>query len=180
MTMLSEPDACATAQYLWVHRPGANVLPERALVLAVLRDAIETFQKFVCANSCRGRALFAEAEEWISAEDAEWPFSFNNVCEFLGLNSARLRYRLRAWKTQQRPSSSRTVKLRWIGNKQVNVGVQRPSRVCAQNSGAFVPPRRYKKLRSPIEKGLRTPATPQSSRHTSSRTRRHSSPPPLR
>ena len=37
---------------------------EEGLMLAVLTDAIEYFQKYVLAKDQRGKKLFQEAEEW--------------------------------------------------------------------------------------------------------------------
>ena len=44
--------------------------------------------------------LFEDAEEWIKSED-EGVFSFNNVCETLGLDPKRLRKGLEQWKAKQ-------------------------------------------------------------------------------
>jgi len=38
---------------------------------------------------------FREVEEWITHEGNEWIFSFDNVCEFLGLDPEYLRRGLR-------------------------------------------------------------------------------------
>lgn len=60
--------------------------PEQALMLAVLEDAIACYQKYMPADDQSGRALFREAEEWIFEKGDDWIFSFENICEVLGLD----------------------------------------------------------------------------------------------
>ena len=72
----------------------------RALMLAVLEDAIACFQGHFFKPSRTSERLFQEAEEWINSED-EGVFSFNNVCETLGLDPERLRKGLAQWKAKQ-------------------------------------------------------------------------------
>src|SRR5438067_9639629 len=67
---------------------------ERALMRAVLEDAIRCLVGEVGPRRQRG-ALAAEAREWIEVADPRWPFSFENVCDGLGLDTANLRRRLR-------------------------------------------------------------------------------------
>ena len=71
---------------------------EEALMLAVLEDAIETFQVYVLAENKRGKKLFREAEEWILEKDSDWFFSFENICEVLALDPNYLRLGLMRWK----------------------------------------------------------------------------------
>ncbi len=66
---------------------------ERALMRAVLEDAIRCVIGEVGPRHQRG-ALAAEARQWIETADPRWPFSFENVCDGLGLNAANLRRRL--------------------------------------------------------------------------------------
>ena len=74
---------------------------EHHLLVAVLEDATNCFQKNVLAEDKRGRALFEEAEEWLMEEDTGAPFSFREVCETLGLNPIRIRAGLRAWQARE-------------------------------------------------------------------------------
>ncbi len=66
---------------------------ERALMRAVLEDAIRCLIGEVGPRHQRG-ALAAEARQWIETADPRWPFSFENVCDGLGVNAANLRRRL--------------------------------------------------------------------------------------
>jgi hypothetical protein len=71
---------------------------EEKLMLAVLENAIEYFQKYVHAKDERGKKLFQEAEEWISDKGSDWLYSFENICEVLGLHPDYMRQGLLCWK----------------------------------------------------------------------------------
>ncbi len=66
---------------------------ERALMRAVLEDAVRCLVGEVGPRRQRGQ-LAAEAREWIEAADPRSPFSFENVCDGLGLHAVSLRGRL--------------------------------------------------------------------------------------
>jgi len=82
--------------------------PEKRLLRAVLLDAIEELkavtQSARTGNETRHRRLMA----WFSARDAEWPFSFENVCEQLALNPDCVRSRLRILAQQPSIRARRT------------------------------------------------------------------------
>jgi hypothetical protein len=65
--------------------------PEHELRLAILQDAIDC----ICLNLKRPRQnpeiLARQAEFWIGLDDWNSPFSFNNVCEALGLDPGATR-----------------------------------------------------------------------------------------
>jgi hypothetical protein len=71
---------------------------EEELMLAILEDAIACFQKYVRVRDARGKTLFRDAEEWILEEGSDWIFSFENICEVLGLDPKYLRQGLMRWK----------------------------------------------------------------------------------
>ena len=66
---------------------------ERALMRAVLEDAIRCLTGEAGPVHQRTR-LAAEARSWIEASDPRWPYSFENLCDGLGLDAANLRRRL--------------------------------------------------------------------------------------
>jgi len=72
----------------------------RALMLALLEDAIACFQGRFFKPSRTNDKLFQEAEEWIHSNDDD-VFSFNNICETLGLHPGQLRKGLERWKAKQ-------------------------------------------------------------------------------
>src|SRR5207245_6718404 len=71
-------------------RPAAG---QRALMRAVLEDSMRCLIGDVGPRHQRG-ALAAEARQWIETADPRWPFSFENLCDGLGLDAANLRRRL--------------------------------------------------------------------------------------
>ena len=58
---------------------------EKRLMLAVLQDAVECYQKYLQARRGKDKNLFSEAEAWILEQDNRSAFSFDNVCDSLGL-----------------------------------------------------------------------------------------------
>src|SRR5215510_8528684 len=71
---------------------------EERLMLAVLESAVEDFQKYVLARKPRGKQLFQHAEDWFLEKDSEELFSFENICETLGLHPEHIRKGLMVWK----------------------------------------------------------------------------------
>ena len=67
-------------------------------MLAVLENAVEHFQKYVLARKPSGKQLFREAEEWFLDKDGEALYSFENICETLGLHPDPIRKGLLVWK----------------------------------------------------------------------------------
>src|SRR5947208_527452 len=95
---LFEPDVLASSQYQKCHRRRYPD-PEKMLMVAVLEDAIECFQKFSAAQSMRGKARFQEAEDWFFHERSDRLFSFEKVCEVLDLNPDYIRAGLTRWRS---------------------------------------------------------------------------------
>jgi len=71
---------------------------EKRLMLAVLENATEDFQKYALATDPRGKQLFQAAEDWILDSDDPSFFSFRNICEHLYLNPEYMRNGLMRWK----------------------------------------------------------------------------------
>jgi hypothetical protein len=70
---------------------------EKELMLAILEDAINSFQSYIVAGNEKERKQFQEVQEWILGKNQDWLFSFDNVCETLGLDPSYLRRGLMAW-----------------------------------------------------------------------------------
>ncbi|HEY2773574.1 MAG TPA: hypothetical protein VGK20_05925 [Candidatus Binatia bacterium] len=68
--------------------------PERALMLAVLEDAVACYAGKLKAPRENPAILRRQAAHWLSCEDWDSPFSFNNVCEALALDPMALRERI--------------------------------------------------------------------------------------
>jgi hypothetical protein len=74
---------------------------EKRLMLAVLEEAVATFQRNVGAKTRHGQRVFQEAEDWIQSTDGSWPFAFENICQSLEINPEYLRRGLERWKETQ-------------------------------------------------------------------------------
>ena len=74
---------------------------EERLMLAVLENATEDFQKYVLATDKRGKELFEEAEAWILETDSPSFFSFENICEHLQLDPDYIRRGFMRWKASK-------------------------------------------------------------------------------
>lgn len=98
VTSLFQPDTLLPEQYLDTFRRKLQLDPEKKLMLAILEDAIACYQKYVFARDGKGKALFHEAEEWIEAGGSASVFSFDSVCETLGLNPEYVRRGIAEWK----------------------------------------------------------------------------------
>ncbi len=54
--------------------------PEHRLMLAVLEEALATFQRGLNSTVAVERKDFFKVMQWIRSRDCEWPFSFENIC----------------------------------------------------------------------------------------------------
>ena len=79
---------------------------EKRLMLAVLEEAVATFQRHVEAKTRHDQRIFSEAEAWIHSEDTAWPFAFENICDTLEIEPEFLRRGLEAWKSKQLQAAS--------------------------------------------------------------------------
>src|SRR6185369_10408677 len=80
---------------------GAASSSERRLMLAVLRNALECYQKHLHSTDRTGRELFLEASAWIESTNGHGLFSFESISEALELEPQYLRRRLMLWKQSQ-------------------------------------------------------------------------------
>lgn len=74
----------------------SRLSPEKRLMLAVLLDAVECFQKhaplqYTPSRPAKTNPLFTDAATWIFEDDTESLFSFINICEAVGMNAQYLR-----------------------------------------------------------------------------------------
>jgi len=97
---LFEPDALLPAQFYAAFRGGSAVRGEKRLMLAVLQDALDCYQKYAFAKDGHGRQIFRDADGWISCDDRDWYFSFENICETLEISPAYLRRGVQEWRRQ--------------------------------------------------------------------------------
>ena len=98
---LFTPDIVLPEQFLQGYRRDSFISGEKALMLAVLEDGIRCFQEHLRNPRSNPKLLSQEAEAWIRTVDYDWPFSFNNICETLGINPEALRAALLNWKAKR-------------------------------------------------------------------------------
>jgi hypothetical protein len=83
------------AQYL--RRAGERLAePQRRLMLAVLKTVVEDCEvpvglEPVTPKERLDHQAYAQAWAYVRSTDRSWPFSFENVCEAVGLDASSLR-----------------------------------------------------------------------------------------
>jgi len=99
---LFAPDTLLATQYFDRVRRRKDMTGEQRLICAVMESAVETYQKHATATLRLHRDLFDEAERWIESQDRSSIYTFETICDYLGLESDYLRRGLRAWKARAR------------------------------------------------------------------------------
>jgi hypothetical protein len=106
----SDLDVILPCQYCDVSG-GYSLSGEQRLMLALLADALNVYQKGAVSRLSRMRRLYVDAERWIlSDRDQNDALSFATVCDALSINAPLLRRRIINWKhtvSRQRGPSSR-------------------------------------------------------------------------
>lgn len=104
-----DPDIILPAQHFAAIQRKKFPSGEHRLLVALIQDAIECFQKHMHARDAKRRQLFLDAQGWIGSEDDRGIFSFNNVCMLLSMNPDYVRQGLAAWCEQSKdlPRSAR-------------------------------------------------------------------------
>ena len=108
------PEAVLPEQYFdrWAAR--ASDTPEKRLMFAVLLDAVIQLQG-------RNASEAAEVEEWIrGTTGADTPFSFQNICEALGIDATYLARGLLAWR-ERAPGAPYKAPLRQLRTSHTHV-----------------------------------------------------------
>jgi len=89
------------------HANGYQRSPELRLVAAVLEDALQCVNRNVGVRNGRRWREFRDACRWFSEDNRNWPFSFRNICDLLGLDAHAVRERVRTatgmYGSEQRP-----------------------------------------------------------------------------
>lgn len=65
--------------------------PRNRLMLAVLEEALVTFQRGLNSPKAELRQQFHEVDRWVASADIDWPFSFENVCGCLHIDPDYIR-----------------------------------------------------------------------------------------
>ena len=112
----AESDLILPCQYCDISN-GYGLSGEQRLMLALLTDALNVYQKGALSRLTRLRRLYVDAERWFMADRAHCnAFSFITVCEALCINPDLLRRRIIDWKhavcRQQRGNSASRLRLK--------------------------------------------------------------------
>jgi hypothetical protein len=127
-----EPDFLVPVQFFDLTRRRSTLDGETRLVFAVLEDAVRCYVKTVNSSRRSDRDQFDEVNRWFLAEPGtRSPFSFEYVCDVLGIEPASLRGRLGLLRANDLP----TKQMRSVGRRQV-VRAGRASRKRANLSSA--------------------------------------------
>jgi hypothetical protein len=106
--LFGQPDVLVVSEYLDVYQNRPALTPERRLVAAVLRDAIDSYMRFCFAKKGREKRIFLETEQWFFAGEEDGVFTFENSCEILGLTPGYIRRGLLNHKQgKSRPTEAR-------------------------------------------------------------------------
>jgi hypothetical protein len=96
------PDISLPSQYFDVIRGCGHLTPEQKLMLAVLESAVHDFQRYHLATRQRGKRLFREAYEWLTAREETGIFSCVAICHALGIDPDYIRSGLSVWSLRKR------------------------------------------------------------------------------
>ena len=88
-------DTLIESEYLQTLRRTQHLEPEKSLMLAVLKDAIDSFLENINARTGRRKQQYKAAEKWLFQKDHAWTFSFESICAILGLDPDYIRKGLR-------------------------------------------------------------------------------------
>jgi len=96
-------DALMPAQFYPARRGSASVEPIMRLMGGILADAVRCVQRNFEAKSPSRRQEYREARFWIFRDKGDGPFTFEDVCESLGIDPSRLRNLILSWEKNKRP-----------------------------------------------------------------------------
>lgn len=66
--------------------------PERILLSAILFDGVQAYMNYATAQNEAQRKRYFEAYRWVHRESDDYIFSFDNVCDGLGVDPEYLRF----------------------------------------------------------------------------------------
>jgi hypothetical protein len=132
-----EPDFLVPVQFFDLTRRRALLDGETRLVFAVLEDAVRCYLRNVNSTRSSEREQFAEVLRWFEAgAGSNSPFSFEYVCDVLGIDAGSLRSRLSLLSVEDLP----TKQMRSVGRRQVvragRSSRKRPGMAIQARSGA--------------------------------------------
>ncbi len=108
---LFEPDVLITDLVVAARRRRAALSGEKRLMLAVMENAVDYYQKYALATDRIGRTLFTEAAAWMASTSSEDVYSFENISETLDINASYFRRGVAAWHQRLLEARSRAAEI---------------------------------------------------------------------
>lgn len=102
-----EPDTMTPLQFFDRAMTESTLVPEKRLMLAVLEDAIASFQRNFIQSRHRPDVDDFDVESWLESDDMSWPFSFASICQALDMEPEYLRRGLKSWRDRAESQGSR-------------------------------------------------------------------------
>lgn len=81
-------------------QPETTASPRNRLMLAVLEEALVTFQRGLSSKKAEQRQQLHEVDRWVRSDDTDWPFAFENICNSLRIDPDYIRAGLRRLKCE--------------------------------------------------------------------------------
>jgi hypothetical protein len=98
--LFRQPDVLCVDEYLHVYQGRPVETPERRLVAAILRDAIDCYLRDCFTKNRHKKRSFREAEEWFFHSEDYGVFSLENVCGILNIDPGYIRRSLLQYQQQ--------------------------------------------------------------------------------
>ena len=93
-TISSDGSGVLPAQMSDGGRCNGDTSGPRALMLAVLEDAVRCIEQGHRRRGVHARRLAVDAEAWVRSDRRDWPFAFASICEVLGFDTNAFRKRI--------------------------------------------------------------------------------------
>lgn len=105
--LFGQPDVLCVHEYLHVYQCRPAETPERRLLAAILRDAIDCYLRDCFAKNRYRKRSFREAEEWFFRnENDHGIFSLESVCGILNLDPGYICRSLVRYKQTHSPENA--------------------------------------------------------------------------
>jgi hypothetical protein len=103
--LFHQPDVLCVGEYLHVYQGRPSETPERRLIAAILRDAVDCYLRDCFSKNRHRKRSFREAEEWFFKADDYGVFSLENVCAVLNIDPGYIRRSLREYEQRNSPEA---------------------------------------------------------------------------
>jgi hypothetical protein len=103
--LFHQPDVVCVGEYLHVYQGRPAETPERRLIAAILRDAVDCYLRDCFTKNRHRKRSFREAEEWFFKSDGYGVFSLENVCGVLNIDPGYIRRSLKEYEKQNSPEA---------------------------------------------------------------------------